>query len=74
MTRLSSAVFWSPKVDTVIEPLEQFVGPEGPDYDPVLIWDGLKNDVEEYLSVFGRPEQVKAWREGRPFVAAVVEA
>ncbi len=74
VTRLSSGVFWSPRVDTVIEPLAPFVGPEGVDYDPVLIWDGIKNDVEEYLSVFGRPEQITAWREGRPFVAALADA
>ena len=74
VTRLSSGVFWHPRVDTVVEPLPEFVGPEGPDFDPLLIWDGVRDDVEEYLRVFGRPEQVAAWREGRRYVAALAEA
>ncbi len=74
VTRLSSGVFWHPRVDTVVEPLAPFVvGGEEPEYDPFLLWDSVKSGVEEYLSVFGRPEQVAAWREGRPYVAAVTE-
>lgn len=72
--RLSSGTFWSPRVDTTIEPLPAFVGDGEAEYDPVFLWDGIKNNVEEYLAVFGRPEQVAAWREGRPFVAALAEA
>lgn len=70
----SSGVFWSPRVNTVIEPLEPFAGPEGAYYKPVFIWDGIKNDVEEYLAVFGRPDQIAAWRKGRPFVAVLADA
>jgi hypothetical protein len=35
----------------------------------VSVWDQAARNVEEYLQVFGRPEQVAAWREGRPYVA-----
>lgn len=73
VTRLSSAVFWHPRVDTVIEPLAPFVGDEEPEFEPMLLWDTTKARVEEYLSVFGRPEQTAAWREGRPYVATVAE-
>jgi isopenicillin N synthase-like dioxygenase len=74
VTRLSSGVFWHPRVDTVIEPLAPFVGADGPEFDPLLLWDTVKDDVEEYLKVFGRPDQVAAWREGRPYVAALADA
>ncbi|MEU8323707.1 hypothetical protein AB0C33_35530 [Nonomuraea sp. NPDC048881] len=67
VTRRSTGVFWQPGLDTVIEPLAPFVGPEGSDYEPVLLWDQAKRQVEEYLEVFGRPDQVAAWREGRPY-------
>jgi flavonol synthase len=33
----------------------------------------VKDSVENYLKVFGRPEQVTAWREGRPYVADLAE-
>lgn len=74
VTRLSSGMFWSPRVDTTIEPLPAFVGDGEAEFDPVVIWDGVKNDVDEYLAVFGRPEQIAAWREGRPFVATLADA
>ncbi|GII32930.1 isopenicillin N synthase family oxygenase [Planotetraspora mira] len=74
VTRRSTAVFWHPSLDTVIEPLPAFVGPDGSDFEPVLLWDRTKGQVEEYLQVFGRPEQVAAWREGRPYVAELSEA
>jgi isopenicillin N synthase-like dioxygenase len=74
VTRLSSGMFWHPRVDSVIEPLPEFIGPEGADYDPLLIWDTVKDDVEEYLRVFGRPDQIAAWQEGRPYVAALAES
>lgn len=74
VTRLSSGVFWYPRVDTVVEPLAPFVGSEGSDYDPVLVWDTIKDRVEDYLNVFGRPDQVAAWKEGRPYVAALADA
>lgn len=73
-TRLSSAVFWHPRVDTVVEPLAPFVGAEGPEFDPVLVWDEVKDRVRDYLDVFGRPDQVAAWRDGRPYVAALADS
>jgi hypothetical protein len=33
----------------------------------------VKDSVENYLKVFGRPEQITAWREGRPYVAGLAE-
>ena len=74
VSRLSSGMFWHPRVDTVIQPLAPFVGPEGPEYDPVVVWDTIKDGVKDYLDVFGRPDQVSAWQEARPYVAAVVDA
>jgi isopenicillin N synthase-like dioxygenase len=74
VTRLSSGMFWHPSVDTVVEPLAPFVGPEGSDYEPILVWDTIKDNVNEYLNTFGRPDQVAAWQEGRPYVAALEDA
>jgi hypothetical protein len=33
----------------------------------------VRHGVENYLRVFGRPEQVAAWRESRPYVAPLAE-
>ncbi|MFC4588392.1 2-oxoglutarate and iron-dependent oxygenase domain-containing protein [Sphaerisporangium corydalis] len=74
VTRRSTGVFWHPSLDTVIEPLAPFVGDEGTDHEPTLLWDQAKGQVEEYLQVFGRPDQIAAWREGRPYVAELAEA
>jgi isopenicillin N synthase-like dioxygenase len=71
VTRLSSGVFLHPRVDTVVRPLAPFIGADGPEFDPILLWDTVKNSIEEYLAVFGRPDQLAAWREGRPYVAAL---
>ncbi|GAA0965580.1 hypothetical protein GCM10009555_005380 [Acrocarpospora macrocephala] len=73
VTRRSTGVFWHPSLDTVIEPLAPFVGDDGTDYELALLWDKAKNQVEDYLQVFGRPDQVAAWREGRPYVAELAE-
>ncbi|QKZ17161.1 isopenicillin N synthase family oxygenase [Streptomyces chartreusis] len=70
-TRRSSAVFINPSLDTVVEPLPAFANPEGSDFEPVSVWKQAHGGVEEYLRVFGRPEQLAAWRENRPFVADV---
>ncbi|MER6082214.1 hypothetical protein [Streptomyces sp. NPDC001833] len=35
------------------------------------VWERARGNVEEYLRVFGRPEQLAAWRESRPYVAEV---
>jgi flavonol synthase len=74
VTRRSTAVFYYPSLDSVIEPLSPFVGADGTDFEPVLLWDEVSARVEDYLKVFGRPEQVAAWREGRPYVATLAES
>jgi flavonol synthase len=70
VTRRSTAVFYYPGLEQVLEPLPAFTEPgEETDFDPITTWDLVKDNVENYLKVFGRPEQVTAWREGRPYVA-----
>ena len=49
------AVFVYPALETVI--------------DGVRVWDRVKDRVADYLAEYGRPDQVAAWREGRPYVA-----
>ncbi|MEV6986369.1 2-oxoglutarate and iron-dependent oxygenase domain-containing protein [Sphaerisporangium sp. NPDC051017] len=73
VTRRSTGVFWHPSLDSVIEPLPPFAG-EDSDFEPYLLWDQASRQVEEYLQVFGRPDQIAAWREGRPYVAQLAEA
>ncbi|GAA2637937.1 hypothetical protein GCM10010399_84020 [Dactylosporangium fulvum] len=73
VTRRSAAVFVHPSLDTVVEPLPEFVGDGEPDFDPHHVGRAALGSVEDYLQVFGRPEQVAAYREGRPYVAAVEE-
>jgi flavonol synthase len=29
--------------------------------------------VENYMAEYGRPEQIAAWREGKPYVAPLAE-
>jgi flavonol synthase len=74
VTRRSSAVFVYPSLDTVVAPLPQFVGEDGPEFEPHDVGAEAKKSVEDYLQVFGRPEQLAAWREGRPYVAAVTDS
>ncbi|MGW3462353.1 2OG-Fe(II) oxygenase family protein [Streptomyces olivaceoviridis] len=71
VTRRSSAVFVHPSPDTVVEPLPAFADPDGSDFAPVSVWERASGNVEEYLRVFGRPGQLAAWRENRPYVADV---
>ena len=73
VTRRSTAVFCYPSLEAVVEPLAPFVGPDGPSEQPVLVWDHVKGRVESYLQEFGRPEQVTAWREGKPYVATLAD-
>jgi flavonol synthase len=73
VTRRSTAVFCYPSLDTVVHPLAPFAGPEGTEDEGVLVWDHVKQRVEDYLEEFGRPEQVAAWREGRPYVASIAK-
>jgi len=72
-TRRSTAVFCYPSLDTVVRPLAPFVGPEGTGEQPVPVWDHVSKRVEDYLEEFGRPEQVAAWREGKPYVAPLAD-
>jgi flavonol synthase len=72
VTRRSTAVFYYPSLDTVVEPLAAFQADDS-DYEPLLLWDQVGDGVEDYLKVFGRPEQVAAWREGRPYVAELAD-
>ncbi|MFD7003547.1 2-oxoglutarate and iron-dependent oxygenase domain-containing protein [Streptomyces mirabilis] len=74
VTRRSSGVFVHPGLDTVVEPLPAFADPDGSDFEPDSVRERADFNVEEYLKVFGRPEQVTAWREGRPYVAELAEA
>ncbi|GIF09042.1 isopenicillin N synthase family oxygenase [Actinoplanes siamensis] len=74
VTRRSSAVFVYPSLDTVVEPIPAFVGEDGPEFEPYDVGGEALRAVEDYLTVFGRPEQVAAWRQGRPYVAAVNES
>jgi isopenicillin N synthase-like dioxygenase len=73
-TRRSTAIFYWPALDRVLEPLPPFVEPgEETDYEPVTQWDLVKDSVENYLKVFGRPAQVAAWRDGTSYVAELAE-
>ena len=71
VTRRSTAVFVYPSLEVVVEPF----GPFGADSDlgPVLVWDHVKDRVADYLETYGRPEQIAAWRDGRPYVAELAE-
>ena len=72
--RRSVAMFYYPGLEQVLEPLAPFVEPgEETDYEPVTQWELVKDNVENYLKVFGRPAQVTAWRDGKPFVAELAE-
>ncbi len=72
--RRSVGIFYYPGLEQVLEPLAPFVAPgEETDYEPVTQWELVRDGVENYLKVFGRPEQVTAWREGRPYVAELAE-
>ena len=74
VTRRSTAVFYYPGLDQVLEPLPQFTEPgEETDFEPVTTWELVKDSVENYLKVFGRPQQVAAWFEGKRYVAELAE-
>jgi isopenicillin N synthase-like dioxygenase len=59
VTRRSMAVFVYPELDTVV--------------GGVRVWDQVKDRVADYLAEYGRPDQVAAWRDGRPYVAELAE-
>jgi flavonol synthase len=71
VTRRSTAVFVYPSLDTVVEPLGPFA--TDPGLEPVLVWDHVKDRVADYLTEYGRPEQIAAWRDSRPYVAELAE-
>ena len=71
VTRRSMAVFVYPALDAVVGPLPPFS--DGPGAPPVLVWDHVKDRVADYLAEYGLPDQVAAWRDGRPYVAALAE-
>ncbi|HEX3921635.1 MAG TPA: 2OG-Fe(II) oxygenase family protein [Streptosporangiaceae bacterium] len=73
VTRRSTAVFCYPSLQTVVAPLPPFVGPEGATQPGVLVWDQVKSRVEKYLEEFGRPDQLAAWRDGKPYVAPLAD-
>lgn len=73
-TRRSVAIFYYPSLEQVLQPLPPFVEPgEETDYEPVTQWELVKDRVEDYLKVFGRPAQVTAWRDGKPYVAELAD-
>jgi len=72
VTRRSTAVFVYPALETVVEPLGPFAaGSSG--FEPVRVWDHVKDRVADYLAAYGRPEQIAAWRDGTPYVAELAE-
>ena len=71
VTRRSTAVFVYPALETVVAPLAPFAA-DG-NAEPVRVWDHVKDRVADYLAEYGRPDQVAAWRDGRPYVAELAE-
>jgi flavonol synthase len=71
VTRRSTAVFVYPSLGVVVAPFGPFAAGSG--LGPVLVWDHVKDRVADYLETYGRPEQVAAWRDGRPYVAGLAE-
>jgi flavonol synthase len=70
VTRRSIAVFVYPSLDVVVEPLGPWADS---DQGPLLVWDSVKDRAADYLRLYGRPEQIAAWREGQPYVADLAE-
>ena len=70
VTRRSTAVFVYPALETVVEPIAPFAASG---FEPVLVWDHVKDRVADYLAAYGRPEQIAAWRDGTPYVAELAE-
>ena len=69
-TRRSIAVFVYPSLDVVVEPLGPWADS---DQGPLLVWDSVKDRVADYLRLYGRPDQIAAWREDQPYVADLAE-
>ena len=74
VTRRSTAVFVYPSLDVVVEPSGPFAaGSDLGQMGSVLVWDQVKDRVADYLATYGRPEQIAAWRDGRPYVAELAK-
>ena len=72
--RHSTAIFYSPGFDTVIEPIPSLLSPgEEPSYEPNTIYGRSKDFVDDYLRVFARPDQLEAYQNRTKFVADVRE-
>ena len=72
VTRRSTAVFVYPALETVVQPLAPFRSGTS-EFEPVRVWDHVKDRVADYLAAYGRPEQIAAWRDGTPYVAELAE-
>ena len=72
MTRRSTAVFVYPALETVVAPAGPFAAGAS-EWEPVRVWDHVKDRVADHLAAYGRPEQIAAWRDGTPYVADLAE-
>lgn len=72
--RHSTAFFYSPGFETVVEPFRTLLD-DGEEalYDPVTIGDHSDARTDDYLRVFARPDQIEAWENRTRFVADVRE-
>ena len=75
MTRRSTAVFVYPALQTMVAPLAPFRPAPVPNKSgaAVRVWDHVKDRVADYLTEYGRPEQIAAWRDGQPYVADLAD-
>jgi flavonol synthase len=74
VTRRSTAVFVYLTLQTMVAPLAPFRADSGAELvGAVRVWDQVKDRVADYLTEYGRPEQIAAWREGQPYVADLAE-
>ncbi len=72
-SRQSTAFFYNPSLETVVQPIAELVATgDEPHYEPYVVAESSQNQVDDYLSTFGRPAQVEAWRTGTRYVAEVV--
>ena len=59
---------------SLLRSMAVFVYPDlGAVIDGVRVWDHVKGRVAAYLAEHGRPDQVAAWQEGRPYVAELAD-
>lgn len=71
--RRSAAVFYHPSLDTTVTPLPSLAGPRGSRTRPALVWDLATSWVEDYFATHATPEQLRARRERRPYVADLAQ-